>query len=214
MFAQLINRDKALIFRITHRANIPWIISNGLHCSNSPVQDPNFWPIGNAELIGRRRHRALPHPHEGTLSDYVPFYFTPFSPMLYNIHTGYGGVTRQANDDIVIMVCSIARLDALNVPFVFTDRHAYLQTAQFSSDSADLHWIDWGMLAARNFRRDPDDPARFERYEAEALVRNHLPVEALAGIACHSNAVTAAIAAQLTAAGSQVQARTRTDWYF
>ena len=42
----------------------------------------------------------------GTLSDYVPFYFTPFSPMAYNIHTGLG-VNRINWRDIVVLVASL-----------------------------------------------------------------------------------------------------------
>lgn len=55
MPAQLINREKALIFRIAHRMTIAWIAENGLHCATSDVSDPNFISIGNADLIGRRR---------------------------------------------------------------------------------------------------------------------------------------------------------------
>jgi len=156
----------------------------------------------------------LPEPHGGTLSDYVPFYFTPFSPMMLNIKTGYGGVPRQANADIVIMVSSIAKLQKANVPFVFSDRHAYLNTARFSSNPADLSWIGWDMLAARDFRRDPNDPSKFERYEAEALVRTRMPADALIGVACYSDAVTQESARVLTEAGLTVQARTRPGWYF
>ncbi|MEN3745772.1 DUF4433 domain-containing protein [Sphingomonas sp. HF-S3] len=214
MSAELINRGKALIFRITHRANIPWLVANGIHCATSPMQDPAFRPIGNPELIGKRRHRALPTAYGGVLSDYVPFYFTPYSPMMYNIHTGYGGIEKQRNEDIVILVSSISRLGEFGLPFVFSDRHAYLQAAQFSANPDDLGWIDWGMLATRNFKRDPNDPSKFERYEAEALVRTHVPVEALIGIGCYSDTVTASVAAELTAGGTEVKARTRPGWYF
>ncbi|WP_144062195.1 DUF4433 domain-containing protein [Sphingomonas sp. MM-1] len=126
MSAALINREKALIFRITHRANVPWIAANGLHCAMSQVQDPAFRPIGNAELISRRRHRALPPPYDGMLSDYVPFYFTPYSPMMYNIHTGYGGIEKQRNEDIVILVSSIARL-GLGNGFAYAPREHHVR---------------------------------------------------------------------------------------
>lgn len=47
----------------------------------------------------------------GTLSDYVPFYFTPCSPMLYNIKTGYNGVPKQeAMEEIVLLVASLRKL--------------------------------------------------------------------------------------------------------
>ena len=72
-----LNPEKALIFRITHVANVPWILQNGLHCNNSDSSDPNYVQIGNAELIARRRTRNVPVHPKGSLSDYIPFYFTP-----------------------------------------------------------------------------------------------------------------------------------------
>ncbi len=36
----VLSPDKALIFRITHIANMPWILANGLHCPNSDIRDP------------------------------------------------------------------------------------------------------------------------------------------------------------------------------
>ena len=94
--------EKALIFRITHIANAPWILANGLHCRSSAAQDPDFEEIGNPDLIDKRTRRIVPVPPGGTLSDYVPFYFTPYSPMLYNIKTGWRGITRRPMSQIVI----------------------------------------------------------------------------------------------------------------
>ena len=83
-----LNPERARIFRVTHAANLRWVLTNGLHCANSKVRDPAFVPIGNPDLIDKRTHRQLPAPHKGALSDYVPFYFTPWSPMMLNIKTG------------------------------------------------------------------------------------------------------------------------------
>jgi len=85
-----LNPDKALIFRIAHVANLPSILDNGLHARNGKVFDPHYRSIGNPDLIDKRSRRAVPVPPRGTLSDYVPFYFTPFSIMLFNINTGHG----------------------------------------------------------------------------------------------------------------------------
>lgn len=86
-----LNPEKALIFRIVHRDNIPWILDHGLHCRNSTTFDPNYVDIGNVDLIGKRGGHPVPKPPGGTLNDYIPFYFTPFSIMLFNIKTGWGG---------------------------------------------------------------------------------------------------------------------------
>jgi len=58
--------------------------------ANGTLYDPNYRNIGNPDLIDKRSRRVVPIPPGGTLSDYVPFYFTPFSMMMYNIKTGYG----------------------------------------------------------------------------------------------------------------------------
>ena len=93
-------------------------------------------------------------PPGGTLADYVPFYFTPKSPMLLNIHTGYGGIQRRTNDEIVILVTAIPTLIAQGIPFLFTDRHAYTGLARFSADPGALPtMIDWDILRRHDFAR-------------------------------------------------------------
>jgi hypothetical protein len=209
-----LNPEKALIFRITHRDNLPWILANGLHCANSGVRDPNFVAIGNPDLINKRAWRGLPDPFQGTLSDYVPFYFTPFSPMLLNIKTGWGGIQTRANAEIIILVSSIWKLKVENVPFVFSDRHAYLRAAQFYDDTARLDQIDWDLLQRRDFKRDPNDPAKFERYEAEALVRAHVPVAAFLGVTCYDQETRDRIDKVAEQAGVTLTTVARPGWYF
>jgi hypothetical protein len=211
--SELISPEKALIFRITHRDNLPWIVKNGLHPRNSSHRDPHFVSIGNIDLIEKRQDRTVPISPGGTLSDYVPFYFTPYSPMLLNIKTGYHGVVRRSNDEIVVLVSSLHTLVAKGIPFVFTDRHAYLFLAQYYSDLVQLDKIDWNSLRMRDFRRDPDDPGRIERYQAEALVYQHVPLEALVGIACHSEAARTELERNIGTI-DQLPVKVRSDWYF
>lgn len=118
-----LNAEKALIWRIVHRDNLPWLLANGLHCRSAVEQDPNYLNIGNGELIDKRAHRVVPIAPGGTLSDYVPFYFTPFSVMMMNIRSGRS-VTQRPNEEIVILVSSLHRVRELGIPVVFTDGHA------------------------------------------------------------------------------------------
>ena len=87
--------DKAFIFRVVHGDNLPWLLDNGLQCPNSDLRDPDYVPIGSPGLIAKRRDRSVPVGPGGTLGDYIPFYFTPWSPMLLNLVTGRGGITRR-----------------------------------------------------------------------------------------------------------------------
>ena len=150
----------------------------------------------------------------GTLSDYIPFYFTPYTPMMLNIKTGYGGIPTVPNDDVVIFVSSLHKLSDMGRLFVFTDRHAYLVNAAFYNDLKDLDQIDWNILQNRDFKRDPDDPEKIERYQAEALVHDHLPAEALIGLVCYTESVTAEISQLVSAKSLKIQVVKNTGWYF
>jgi hypothetical protein len=206
--------ENGLIFRIAHIDNVPWILDHGLHCRNTPKHDPKYVEIGNPELIQKRTHRVVFIPPGGVLSDYVPFYFTPHSPMLLNIKTGHNGITQRPMSDIVIMVSSLPALVARKIPFVFTDRHAYLQTASFFSDLAQLDRIPWALLQSRDFQRDPYDPGKIERYQAEALVHRHLPITGLSGIICHGDAQKKILQAEVEKRRQTLQVAVKPDWYF
>ncbi|WP_323856719.1 type II toxin-antitoxin system toxin DNA ADP-ribosyl transferase DarT [Xenorhabdus doucetiae] len=177
-YKESLNPKKALIWRIVHRDNLKWILKNGFFSGNSDTKSENWIDIGNPELILKRANHLVPIPPGGTLNDYIPFYFTPFSPMLKNIHSGWGGIKQRNNSEIVILVSSLHKLNEMEVPFIFTDSHAYYMWSNFYSDLADLDKIDWAIIQAKDFKRDPNDPAKFERYQAEALIHNHCPVEA------------------------------------
>ena len=207
--------QRGLLFRITHVANLPWLLANGLHSANGGMVDPGFTAIGNPDLIAGRAHRRVPVPPGGTLADYVPFYFTPKSPMLLNIKTGYNGVTRRANPDIVILVSSCQVMAANGVVLLFTDRHAYTATARWTDQPSDLaDMIDWAILSRHDFARDDAYPDKMECYQAEALAHRHVPPHALLGIGCASDTGKAPIEARVAAAGSTARVFVRPGWYF
>ena len=207
--------ERGLLFRITHVANLPWLLANGLHCPNSRATDPKFVAIGNPDLIVNRARRRVTTPPGGTLADYVPFYFTPKSLMLFNINTGYNGITLRPNEEIAILVSSCQAMHDNGVSLLFTDRHAYTATAAWSGDPADLAvMIDWDILRRHDFGRDDDYPDKTERYQAEALAHRHVPPAALLGIGCWSEAVKAAIAGQVGVAGLALKVLVRPGWYF
>ena len=210
-----LNPEKALTFRIVRVGNVPWILEHGgLFCRNSPEQDPNYVNIGSKELIDKRSRHGVPIQPGGTLSDYVPFYFTPFAIMMFNIKTGYGGLTKRENKDMVIFVSSIHRLQELGIPFIFTNQHAYAVRTDYYSRVEDLHRVDWALLQSRNFKTDDADPGKQLRYQAEALVHRHVPLTALVGIGCQNGEVKRHLDDLLLASGQQIDVKSTPTWYF
>lgn len=196
-----LSADKARVFRITHIDNLACILRDGLCCRSSGYFDPNYRNIGNPDLINRRASRSVPIPPGGTLDDYVPFYFTSRSPMLLNIKTGKG-VAPVAMRDIVIMIASLRALAGNGVQFVYTDRHAYLAKAHFSSDVTELATrIDWRILQESDFKYDSQDLGKMERYQAEALIYKRLPFDEIAGILAYDDAQMRQIKSSIEAAG-------------
>jgi hypothetical protein len=201
-----LNPKKALIFRIVHRDNIPWILDHGLHCRNSTTFDPNYRNIGNVDLISKRLLRPVPIDPGGVLGDYIPFYFTPYSIMLFNIKTGWGGITKIPNEEIVILVSSLHELAKRGIRFLFTNQHAYPVIAEYYDDLNKLDQIDW--------KKFQNDPGKKERYQAEALVHRYLPIDALIGIGCYNGRVEENVKRDLEVRALKVQTVVKPTWYF
>lgn len=134
--------------------------------------------------------------------------------MMYNIHTGRGGVRQVANEDIVILVSSMRKVAELGLPFLFTDRHAYPPTATYYNNLAALDAIDWPMLQQRNFQRDTSDPEKVERYQAEALIHQHLPIQALMGAICYTEQAKQQLQQQVGQVGVALDIHCIPGWYF
>lgn len=214
MLYKKLNPERALIFRIVHIDNVPWILDNGMHCRTSEIQAPDYRVIGNKDLILIRGSRAVPIQPGGTLADYVPFYFTPFSPMLYNINTGFGEVERLPNEQIVIFTSCLHQLEKIDIPYVVSDRHAYLEAAQFCNDRSSLKDLPWQLWQQKDFTRDLDDPSKFERYQAEALVFKHIPVEAFLGLVCYTPKEENLLMRMVEERALNLSIHSRQGWYF
>lgn len=171
------------IFRITHFKNLPFIMRNGLNCPNSDIKDPDFEPIGFPTLIHNREERMVPLPPKGTLSDYIPFHFWYKSPMLYVIHKGNDPeVIQTPQEEIVYLVSSLEKLQQCNCQFLFTDRHAMLDYANFYGRIEDIDKLNWDIIKSDKWGRQYG-PERREMKQAECLVFKHLPFAAIIGIA-------------------------------
>lgn len=212
-YIELLNPERALIFRIVHRANLPWLLQHGLHCGNSLTRSEHWVSIGNQELIGKRARWPVTAAPGGVLNDYVPFYFTPFSPMMLAIKTGWNGVQQHPPQDIVILVSSLRLIAQQGMTWLFTDTHANNGVVNYFNRLEDLPRLDWRILQMRDFKRDPDDPAKFGRYQAEALVHGHCPLQGLSGIACFDEHGKMLTKQAVNAAGATLQVIKQPSWY-
>ncbi len=97
---------------------------------------------------------------------------------------------------------------------MFTNAHAYPDWTDYYSDLVNLDQIDWPIIQRRDFKRDPDDPRKMERYQAEALIHRHLPITGLLGIMCYDDAMKERIEQDVAARGLTLPVHARPGWYF
>lgn len=172
-------------FRITHIDNIPHILRNGIVKADSPLRDDNFVSIGDQQVIRVRSEMAV----EGRrISDYIPFYFGPRSPMLYVIQHGYNGVQRVEPWNIVYCVIRLDDIMNNNIDCVFTNGHALSKITSFFAKERlagideivkydDVYSSQWDTEADIDLKR---------RKEAELLIKNDLPPQFIKGFVVYN----------------------------
>ncbi len=208
--------DQTYLYHITHLRNLPSMISHGALCCNATTNQQHLTQvaIGYQDLKSRRARRTVPVGPGGMLSDYVPWYFAPRSPMLYVIHKGSVPGYNEGQEPIVHLVTSIERIHAAGLEFVFTDGHAYVQFSEFFTDLADLSKVDFEIMKQTYWNDTQDDNDRERRRNAEFLVHKELPWSLVGAIGVRSHNVAEQLAPLLPSNAPQPPVLVRPQWYY
>lgn len=173
-------------FRLVHIDNIPLILKYGIVRKNSVNASSNYVPIGDNSIINIRATKKVLN--NRTLSDFIPFYFGPRSPMLYVIQKGFNNVARHNADDIVYLVIKISDVINKGIKCYFTDGHALDSLTKFyeSNRLNQLNQIvDYDDVYQKYWCSD-DDLDLKRRKEAELLIDQDLPANFIKGIVVYS----------------------------
>ena len=163
-------------YRMTHIDNIPHILENGITHPSCTSANPEYVPIGDTSLIASRNARQLGSGK--TLGNYIPFYFSKRTPMLFVIQHGHNSVPIVAPENIVYCVCSLDAIVSLGSDFLFSDGHAYNKLSSFydSSHLSEIETIlDWEAIHDI-YWKDEQDTDKKRRKEAECLIGADIPL--------------------------------------
>lgn len=109
--------------RMVHIKNIPHILVHGITLRGSEQANKDYIPIGDSSLIVSRSEWKIPNT-DYYLGDYIPFYFGPRTPMLYEIQHGFNNVKRRNPEEIVYCIISLQDVIDKRLEGFFTDGHA------------------------------------------------------------------------------------------
>ncbi len=186
------------LYRIVHRDNMAYILQKGMFCSGHPFFDPDNIFIGDSTLTQQRHDFILPLAAKGNLGDYIPFYFSYRSPMLYNIHTGHRGIKQRPQSDIVYIVCKLQPLIDKGFECIFSDGHAKNKVTRFFTDTKDLSQLDWESIKALQWNNTPTNPDRMRRKQAECLIKSQVPPQYIAALVVFDEATKTAMEALIS----------------
>lgn len=196
------------LFRMTHINNVAHIYQYGITHRASPKRNPFYYSIGDTDLIARRDNKILQNGCK--LGDYIPFYFCVKSPMLY-VLTKNG---RVKSEDIVYCVTSVAEIEELNLPFLFTDGHAFEALSKFYNpkDLANIsNLVDFSAVKASQWSGNIADLDIKRKKQAEFLVLGDIGRKAILGFVVYSEVAKQ----KLCSFGiSEQQIFVKNNWYY
>lgn len=205
------------IYHITHVVNLSGILADGgLWCDRlRSVHAVGAVSIAHQHIKDRRAKRSVPSPAGGTLADYVPFYFAPRSPMLYTIHRGNVQGYTEGQRPIVHLVSMVETAIALNKPWAFTDGHAEIAISEFFDDLEQLaQVVDWDVMHSRYWNDTLEDNDRKRRRQAEFLVHEFFPWEAVSSIGVHNNTIRLQVEFALRNIDHKPKIVVEPGWYY
>jgi hypothetical protein len=106
----------------------------------------------------------------GVIHDYVPFYFGPRSPMLFQLHTGRVEGFAEKQGRVVYLVAYAQDIVASGAGYVFSDGHGNAAYTSWFDDLSRLDEIDWDTVYTRQWNDDTEHMDRQRRKQAEFLV--------------------------------------------
>jgi hypothetical protein len=210
-----IDVNKIWVFRIIPIQNLEYILRDGLHCKNAGRKDKGFVTIGSKEIITQRDTRIVKCYPDTVVNDYVPFYFSVRTPMLFNIVTGRG-VPASPQKDIIYLCCKLSELATDDFQWCFTDGNAAKKISKFSNDIKHLEYLDWRSIKTTDFRDEnaDGDEDRVRKKHAEFLVKDHVPVNYINVIAVLNQTIKEQVETILDNFDLTIDIKIKPEFYF
>lgn len=214
-----------MLFHFTHMDNLPLILDHDALLSDTDVSAQGLLSkeAGEPGIKERRRKKRVSCDPGGVVGDYVPFYFSACSPMMYKISQGSVTSFKGDHHDLVYLVTDVSTVLSLNLPFAISDRNAATAVAEFSNNIAVLgdlsspnpscDFIDWSVMNAKWWNNIPEYPDRKECRMAEFLIYERMPIKGLIKVAAHGEPMRARVELMFKEAGYTTPVECEPTWY-
>ena len=149
------------IYHMTHIDNLQNILSSGFLLCKNKLKNVKYTDVAIQNIQDKRANRIVPKIPYGNLHDYVPFYFSTCTPMLYKLYKS------GMQENMIFFMTDTNNVSQAQLQYVFSDRHAIIQYAEFYNDINELHKLDWNSISEKVWGYVPDTTKNKEEKEAE-----------------------------------------------
>ncbi len=206
------------IFRIVHVDCLRTLLQRrGLQAANhTPSDGLPYRTIHNVDIQGQRHIRNIPCGPQGTLHDYVPFYFGFLSPMLLQLKTGRVAGYSEGQEPLIYLVSTVQAVAEAGLHFVFSNGHGIAAFTGWFDDVNRLDEVDWNMVYQRYWRDEVNDMDRQRRKQAEFLIHQSCPWALIQEIGALNMRMKARVEDILSAfdASQRPVVNIRAGWYY
>ena len=206
------------ILRFIHVDNLDTIMRRGgLHAPNHVPNDGLPYRFcHDPEVQSARAEVEVRVGPEGTIHDYVPFYFGYLSPMMFKLKTGQVVGYNEGQEPLIYLASSAQAVEAAGLDFVFSDGHGLARFTDWFDDLSRLDAVDWTMVNQRYWADKVEDMDRQRKKQAEFLVYQCCPWSLIQEIVVIDSTMQQRVEA-IQAAFPAVQRRVVTakrGWYY
>ncbi len=204
------------IYRLMHVDNLSVCLKRGgLHAPHSvPENGLSYRTIHNIEIQQVRRARHIKCGPEGTVHDYVAFYFGPRPPMLLQLHTGKVPGYDQGQEPLIYIVSTVQSVVEAALDFVFSDGHGIAIYTQWFDKLEHLDKVDWDTVYANYWADTTEDMDRQRRKQAEFLIYEFCPWDIVSCIGVLSDSVKIKVEKILNQYAMITPVQIQRQWYY
>jgi hypothetical protein len=207
------------ILRFIHVDNLHiYLQRGGLHAPNyEPADGLVYRTIHNEDIQASRRIKLIPCGPQGTIHDYVPFYFAPWSPMMLLLKSGWVPGYNDGQEPLIYLVSTAQIVCDGGNDFVFSDGHGVVAFTKWFADLTQLDELDWEIIKSKHWADDPErDMDRKRRKQAEFLIHQFCEWSLIQEIVVIDDSMRAIVEAIMSNYPSQMErpVRIKRNWYY
>lgn len=199
------------IYHFTHIDNFEGITEEEAILSKRQMDSKSIFYTSAAynSLQDRRSVFNVPVEPYGTIHDYVPFYFTSRTPMLYTIKMG--NLEGIKMNDLVIFQSTAQLVEREGKKYAFTDGHGIMALSDFYNELEDLENINWEAIKAKYWNDFPDGK---RLRQAEFLVYESFEWHLIKRIGVYNGPMGERVQSLISGINHKPNIKVKRNWYF